>query len=263
MRRWPRPSARSPSISGRKAPVAAPPGTGITVSVDAPPMQRLKGPDLAYVFPSSEPTLASGRGASHDARRPETPHLRRVSGDGALARDLSEQGKAGLPPNDALAVALEQLPDRLTFLAVSDQRESMLPDVLVALPGMVPHFRLTRRTGGLACPSSWYRAVRSRPCCRASGAGADVPSSIAIDPDLIPEPDALRPFLFPSVTVLSVDDQGIRFISRRHSRRSTRYRWWCLWPSPNCCRPTTRSWSSTMEVMACLRTRSEPRGKPL
>ena len=36
----------------------------------------------------------------------------------------------------------------------------------------------------------------------------------AIDPELIPDPDALRPFLFPSVHALVVNDQGIRFVSR-------------------------------------------------
>src|SRR5205085_10489867 len=36
----------------------------------------------------------------------------------------------------------------------------------------------------------------------------------AFDPELVPEPDSLRPFLFPSVSALAVDDQGIRFLSR-------------------------------------------------
>ena len=40
------------------------------------------------------------------------------------------------------------------------------------------------------------------------------PSRAAIDPELIPDPDALRPFLFPGVAAIAVDDQGIRFISR-------------------------------------------------
>src|SRR5262249_22084521 len=34
------------------------------------------------------------------------------------------------------------------------------------------------------------------------------------DPESIPEADDLRPFLFPSVSALAVDDQGIRFFSR-------------------------------------------------
>ena len=35
-----------------------------------------------------------------------------------------------------------------------------------------------------------------------------------MDPELIPDPESLRPFLFPSVHALAVDDQGIRLISR-------------------------------------------------
>jgi prepilin-type processing-associated H-X9-DG protein len=35
-----------------------------------------------------------------------------------------------------------------------------------------------------------------------------------IDPDLIPEPDALRPFLFPSTFALGRDDQGFQFVAR-------------------------------------------------
>ncbi len=34
------------------------------------------------------------------------------------------------------------------------------------------------------------------------------------DPELIPEPDEIRPFLFPSVSVLAVNDSGIQLISR-------------------------------------------------
>ena len=36
----------------------------------------------------------------------------------------------------------------------------------------------------------------------------------AFDAELVPDPDDLRPFLFPSVHALVVDDAGIRFISR-------------------------------------------------
>ncbi len=90
----------------------------------------------------------------------------------------------------------------------------MLPDVLVALPGMVDIFASRGGPVGLlpffVDPGSLFTSLLP-----GVGAGAARPSSIAIDPDLIPEPDALRPFLFPSVTVLSVDDQGIRFISRK------------------------------------------------
>ncbi len=38
-----------------------------------------------------------------------------------------------------------------------------------------------------------------------------------LDPDLIPEPDELRPFLFPSMLALEADDQGFRFAVRGKS----------------------------------------------
>jgi hypothetical protein len=195
--------------SGAKAPVPTPLGTGISISVTAPPMQRLKGPDLAYVFPSSEPTLSLPVGG----------HLTMLLGQKDLifgaspatarrARDLVERGKPGLPPNDVLAGALEQLPDRLTFLSVSDLRESMLPDVLAGLPGMIDLFASGEQ--GLLSSLDPFGGI----LMRLAGAGQAPQSRTAIDPELIPEPDALRPFLFPSVSVLAVDDQGIRFISR-------------------------------------------------
>jgi prepilin-type processing-associated H-X9-DG protein len=37
---------------------------------------------------------------------------------------------------------------------------------------------------------------------------------VRIDPDEIPSPDALRPFLFPARYTLAVDDQAIEFVSR-------------------------------------------------
>ncbi|MGN6724599.1 MAG: hypothetical protein ACTHLZ_01655, partial [Tepidisphaeraceae bacterium] len=42
----------------------------------------------------------------------------------------------------------------------------------------------------------------------------DARTTPPFDPESIPEADELRPLLFPSVSALAVDDQGIRLISR-------------------------------------------------
>ena len=186
------------------------------------PMQPLKGPDTGYVCPPSStlmpfpagvlPTLLLGEKELVFATSPATARR---------ARDLADRpGAAGLPPGDPLAEALDQLPGRMIFLSVSDTRQSMLPDVLVSLPNLV-------ESGGetLSLRSTVvylrYCASRSPPT---SGGGSGSPRGWKpgrtarpvppFDTELIPEADAIRPFLFPSVSALAVDDQGIRFISR-------------------------------------------------
>ena len=127
-------------------------------------------------------------------------------------RALDVQGRpetGGLPPGDPLAEVLQQLPDRLVFLGVGDPRQSMMPELLVSLPNLLEY----------AVPR-WLQGVPiMAPLPSPGNNGSDSDSQrparkLAMDPELFPEPDALRPFLFPSVHVLTVDDRGIRFISR-------------------------------------------------
>jgi prepilin-type processing-associated H-X9-DG protein len=198
--------------SGRRAPVANRPGMGMSVSVVVPPMRRLKGPDLGYVFAPLEPTLPLPIGTRLTML---LGHKDLIFGSSPAtarrARDLSEQGKPGLPPDDALAGALEQLPDRLTFLTVSDTRQSMLPDVLVSLPSLIDSLAAGRSP---AIFPFFGMGMRRMFVPGMPGPVATPPSRAAFDPELIPEPDALRPFLFPGVSAIAVDDQGIQFLSR-------------------------------------------------
>jgi prepilin-type processing-associated H-X9-DG protein len=185
------------------------------VSLTVGPMQTLKAPDAGYVFATSassvplpaglRPTLLMGREELVFATSP--PTARR-------ARDLAEQsGAGGLPPGDALAASLDHLPDRLTFLSVSDPRESLLPDLIAALPGLAEFAVASQGSMPLAFFGLRIPTV-SRPGALRQSASGPEESTPAVDPELIPEADAVRPFLFPSVSALAVDDQGVRYISR-------------------------------------------------
>jgi prepilin-type processing-associated H-X9-DG protein len=128
------------------------------------------------------------------------------------ARDLDERAeRSGLPPGDPLAASLEPLPDHLVYLAVNDPKES-LPELLVSLPGLMEFW--------IARTMQTSRFMREPPM---AVGGANPPAqeesarpdrSLALAPELVPDLDALRGFLFPSVFALAVDDQGIRFFSR-------------------------------------------------
>ncbi len=209
--------------SNRPAPVQPDQGETISFSLNTATMRRLKGPDLGYVFPPSDSsltlpmgmrqTLLLGRNVLAWGMTPATARR---------ARDLAERpGAGGLPPGDPLARALDQLPDRLTFLNVVDTQQSLLPEVLVSVPNLIDSAEALEELlvlfRGLTSmfrpvePQMPTVALPSGPSTEAPGHFKPVP---AFDPELIPEPDELRPFLFPSVSVLAVDDQGIRFISR-------------------------------------------------
>ncbi|HZW33054.1 MAG TPA: DUF1559 domain-containing protein, partial [Isosphaeraceae bacterium] len=198
-------------------PIVTNPGGGPPLPVSVSPMRRLKGSDTGYIFlPSgsivpfpfsigTRPTLLLGRNALVFAT---TPAMARRT------RDLVEHSPAlGLPQGDPLAPALEQLPDRLTFLSISDTRQSVLPDFLASVPNLA---ELLIASAGMSPVSFLGLRIPSRvrpggPMARDLAAAGITP---AFDPELVPEPDALRPFLFPSVSALAVDDQGIRYLSR-------------------------------------------------
>ncbi len=161
------------------------------------------------------------------------------SGDGRRARDLSDRADAqGLPPGDPLIAVLDQLPGRLTFLSVVDERQSILADMLVGVPNLIDSLPAWEILGFMGFPFAEQLSMVNNMLpgsVVAVGeptpmAAVPVPSSVpgtveppgarnadltpAFDPELIPEADDLRAFLFPSVSVLAVDDRGIRFISR-------------------------------------------------
>ncbi len=168
-------------------------------------MKKLKGPDFGYIFtPSSSgvtlpmgmrPTLLLGRNELVWGMTPATARR---------ARDLAEGPEAaGLPSDDPLLRPLVQLPDRLTFLNVADTRQSLLPEALVGLPNLIQSSLVLRSPPFQILP--FQAPVPST---------VDVSPTPPFDPELIPEPDEIRPFLFPSVSVLAVNDSGIQLISR-------------------------------------------------
>jgi hypothetical protein len=126
------------------------------------------------------------------------------------ALDLQERSQTGgLPPGDPLAEVLQQLPDRLVLLGVNDPRQSMMPELLVSLPNVL-EYAIPRWVQGLS-----IMAPLPSPANNGSDGDSQRPArKLAMDPQLFPEPETLRPFLFPSVHLLALDDRGIRLISR-------------------------------------------------
>ena len=68
--------------------------------------------------------------------------------------------------------------------------------------------------GKPASPDSSLPVGATRSPDRRTRLATPSPTGPAVRPRADPEPDDFRPFLFPSVSVLVVDDRGIRFISR-------------------------------------------------
>ncbi len=199
-------------------------------------IQRLKGPQVGF-------TLSLG---SLGLPVPAGMHVTFLLGKSglvvatspALARrtlDLTERSvSSGLPVGDPLAQALESLPKDVTFLSVEDTAQSLLPEVLASLPGLADSVLASRRLGGglFSPPGMEAPFIRElfnddddddvAPAAPAPKALADPKTTTKakaadptpIDPELIPDPDVLRTFLFPSVNALVVDEKGVRFVSR-------------------------------------------------
>jgi hypothetical protein len=124
----------------------------------------------------------------------------------ALAAE-SEPGIAWRPAGE-LVQAFACLPERLTFLAVGDHRDSAWPDAIAHLPSTVQTLNtfLGFDTGADAPAAGELLAALGIP--RPGG------FRVRIDPSKIPKADQLRPYLFPSVLAAAVDDQGFRLIAR-------------------------------------------------
>jgi prepilin-type processing-associated H-X9-DG protein len=178
-------------------------------------LRPLKGEDAGFRFSLNSrdfpltagmwPTVVLGRKALVLASSPATA---------LAARDLSDRSVAGgLPAGDPLAGALASLPENMTLLSVADIRQSMLPDVVVGLPGLVESLIKTRRLRGLPPFLSGMSIEEEPGGVAAEEPGIRIPEPI-VDPELIPDSETLRPFLFPSIHALVVDDEGIRYMAR-------------------------------------------------
>jgi hypothetical protein len=177
---------------------AAPPQT--------PPaeIRRLKGVDRGYEL-SVPPSLLPLPAGLHPTMilgkwtliLGTTPAVARA----ALALEGKENG---LPSGDPLAPALGAAPEKMVFLNVADTQQSLLPEVLANLPGLVQFF-------GMAATTRFRPAVGGRGGPQAPG---ERPFAVTVDADTVPDPDELRPFLFPSMLALGLDDQGFQFVSR-------------------------------------------------
>jgi prepilin-type processing-associated H-X9-DG protein len=108
-----------------------------------------------------------------------------------------EDAKAALQgqPHDQTLALLKDLGDDLVFLQVSDPRR-MTPELIANLPFLLQ--LLGRMDDGPNRPEG-MRAL----------------ASIKVDPELIPAPDAMRAFLFPSITTARVNAQGLTIESRQ------------------------------------------------
>jgi prepilin-type processing-associated H-X9-DG protein len=127
---------------------------------------------------------------------------------------LGERPAGGLPAGDALARSLERLPENLTFLNVDDTAQSLLPEVLASLPGLIEAILASQRFrpgGPFVTEESNEDAKAADPPEKPRSLKTTAPP---LDPELIPDPDSLRPFLFPSVQAFAVDANGLRFIAR-------------------------------------------------
>jgi len=134
-----------------------------------------------------------------------------VAADLDLAREAlaaTSRGAKSRRPSEELAKVLDRLPASLTFLAVSDHRESCLPDWIAGLPSRLQ----------LLCNMSLENDPEHASAeCLLDLVG--IPRrgglSVKIKPSLVPTADDLRPYLFDSVLAATVDDRGCRFISRQ------------------------------------------------
>jgi prepilin-type processing-associated H-X9-DG protein len=126
---------------------------------------------------------------------------------------LALEGKPHGLGDGPLAKAVAKLPGNLTFAGVSDTRESLLPEIIANLPAllaMIPNRdRLT--------PEAVLDAVNpvANPVAPQLEPAKEVGRPVAmLGPDMVPDPDEIRRYLFPSMYAITVDDEGVSFLSR-------------------------------------------------
>jgi prepilin-type processing-associated H-X9-DG protein len=126
---------------------------------------------------------------------------------------VAHSPSGGLPAGDPLLHSLDHLPENLTFLNVDDTAQSLLPEVLATLPGLIEAVLASQQLRASA-PFVNGRFDEAKPADGEAKPQAARTPLRSVDPELVPDPDALRAFLFPSVQAFVVDGQGVRFISR-------------------------------------------------
>ena len=173
---------------------------------EGPPaeIRRLKGVEHGYtvsVPPSVLPLPAGLRPTILLGKRTLILGTTPAAARAALAL---EGGESGPPANDPLAQALRTTPGKMIFLNVGDTRQSLLPEAIANLPALVQLIGATATTG---TPLALLRGNPQR-------VPGDPGFRLNVDPDKIPEPDELRPFLFPSMLALEVDEQSFQLVTR-------------------------------------------------
>jgi prepilin-type processing-associated H-X9-DG protein len=132
--------------------------------------------------------------------------------DAQEALAIEERGDV-LPAADPLAPSLARIPDRAIFVSVSDPKRSFLPDLVANLPMLVEWGSKALNQGLM------QRFMPGRQVVRFGPQGQPIAAesrrmTVEIDPDRVPAPEDLRPFLFPSVFVITADDQGVQLTTR-------------------------------------------------
>jgi prepilin-type processing-associated H-X9-DG protein len=149
--------------------------------------RRLPGDERGYVLTMSPAVLPLPAGL-----RPTILVGRRFAVL-AVAPDVAREAIAA--EGQGRPKALVSLPEGTTFFAQDDPRNS-LPEFLANIPSIV------QIVGAL---------FSSRPGITAA---PNAPFALLIDPDTIPNPDALRPYLFPRTTTVRVSDRGVLITTR-------------------------------------------------
>ena len=157
-------------------------------------------PGIAPLPAGMRPTVVLGSKFLAIATTPETARL-------ALGRE----GRAGgLEAGDSLAPWFDRLPEGPSALILGDTSASLLPEVIANLPRLVQIAGARNLLGLFGLPGAPRRIDDPRLFPFRAGNGFQV----KIDPDEVPLPDELRPYLFPATFTFSADGQGFTFDSR-------------------------------------------------
>ncbi len=110
----------------------------------------------------------------------------------ALALESNPSGSWMDQPENAELI--DGLPEDLTVFNVSDPRTS-LPEILVNMPAIV-------------------QAIGAAAASNSASSNPGSAFLLRYDPDDLPETEAIRELLFPNVTVMAVEEGGVRLVTR-------------------------------------------------
>jgi hypothetical protein len=109
-------------------------------------------------------------------------------------------------PTGELTESFALLPESLTFLSVTDPRDSSLPELVTGLPARVQRM------------ATMFSALvgDEEPASALGLLGIPNPGGFRLrfDPERLPNPEDIREPLFPNVLAGSVDEAGLRLLSR-------------------------------------------------